>query len=245
MKPTLTATRKCLQGLTGREVFALTLQHQLEDWTGQPATFSDVEIERMVAEFRRNPSEGRAYNAWWDMFGVIHHLATEARRIAMEATWRISLVSSWMLCQSQRMNRADETKRYPTTEDLRRIAKSLRYSQEMIDSFLRLDRLVEAFGQLHGGDIAVVVTRREREILRDTVEVCNHTIESFEDGLAFLAYCGDWVREDDCPDLPRLTLSPEDMPETLLETLTQRIESYYQSREYCRVVEGFDLALTL
>ncbi len=242
MKPTPAATLKCAQSLTGKEVFALTLQRHLDAWQKLPPTFSEGEIARMVAEFDRRPDEGHAYNAWWKMYDMIQHVSTEARRLAMEAAWRISIETDWMLRISQRINRQDESTRNPTPEALARLEKSLTFIQVIIGGFLRWNMLVDVFVTLHGCDVSVM-TGRERRILEQSVEHCNWTIECFTDDLTYAACREDKELDTYTLALPNLTMTPPDIPASLADDLKAAIVTCHREREVWKVTEAFDISL--
>lgn len=242
MKPTPAATLKCTQNLTAKEVFALTLQHQLELWQSKPLTFSEAEIQRILG-FDRCPEEGRAYNRWREMWKQVHFIAGETRRMMMEATWRVSMESHWMFNQTQRMNRKDDRRHDPTLEELARLKEHSEFARTMISHIARQELLLEAFGGLHGVDL-MYMTRREREILAHTIKMYNHVLIWFEDDLAYLEFREEKPEDHYTAQLPApLTLTPPDIPTSPTADLMLAIETCTRQEECEKVLAAFDIPM--
>ncbi len=79
------------KGLTGKEVVAMIARTFLDRYTGDPASFSDAELDRASASINRNRYECRSYNEWIKILHIMVYLQNQARISALDAALKLHL----------------------------------------------------------------------------------------------------------------------------------------------------------
>lgn len=250
MKANVANTAKLLIGLTGKEAFSMLLGGYLQEAFKEPRTFTDAEIDRMMDDIGRRPVEMNECRAWWRTFDVMQHLIAECRRVAMDVTWRISVLFYSLQYHTARY----EMKPSPKLEELlATLHPVVLYLQRLLMDYSRLRLLFEAFSAIHGQDITRMMGV-EASILERHVDLYNRYVEHCSDSVTFetirslhkegKAY-DEGKAEHHENILPLLVLPPDDLPPGLPQTLIDAIHRHHADRTPETIMAAFDPPLCI
>ena len=207
------ASKRLMQRLTGKEIFAAIMQSYADMLQHKPATFSDDAIDAAKLSAFSKPHEEREFYRWCDSKQVIDYLVTEIRVDAMQANWQLS----YLLIYCLDAMKGDDSP-HKTPEKLKQKAHNLQRSFHKISLYIAaLDGFSDALHVnltplLHGG----VETLAEQLAHYDTIRALFDEYLMLESDMTQLV----------TDHLPPLSFTPTDEILALQAELTATLRTY-------------------
>lgn len=225
---------RCFKELTGREAFRLILGEILSRADGNPAAFTDTDMDRIAATVKQDRRQGVEFYDWWRVCTMIYHLSAEARRLAMEALWRLSVLFGKMGVEAHTPGEDGEFQ--AALKDIDWIPETV---EPLLSDYARLRVLLEAFGELHGVDMTLLL-RREHELLVTALTEYDRMARSINRAYAAQLPDAETMTEQEAENslLPPLTLTPPNIPANLKTQLMATLQANYTAEKLWTVIMG-------
>jgi hypothetical protein len=234
------ALEKSLPLLTGTELFGLALADTFRERAGEQAAFTDSQWDAMGKSLANRPQEAWMYDRWWEVAQTIHVVALDARRIATECVWLLTLIQMGYSTYL----RLSHEKGVKTQGPGDHMLQQARLVEIHLDGFERRYLLVKTFGEMHGYDLTRTM-QPEHERLERYLTSYRHFREDF------------WMieLEGEAPLTPDASeeaweaaynrrvsawppLTPPQLPETFTATLQEAITHAHQTNDYGKMEEA-------